>query len=290
MKKSFLKFIVFVLLCSFFGFFSCQKVAWADWEVRSIYFPTDLAATFTDSFGDARSGHLHEGIDMMGKKMTPLYSAIDGKVRNLEIPEASWGYAITLEDADGYTYHYLHVNNDTPGTDDGLGGVDHAYAPFVGRGAAVRKGQLIGWMGDSGNAENVGSHLHFEIRRSDGTAINPYQSLTAALKAGGPAPASVTTPVPSSTNSTVVKITATKFVFKNNLYYGLTHKDVKELQKFLNAHGFVVAKTGYGSPGHESTYFGQATRAALIKFQKAKKISPAAGYFGPLTRKVVNGM
>jgi hypothetical protein len=116
--------------------------------------------------------------------MLPLYSAINGWVRYVVIPEASYGYAIVLEDVDGYTYHYLHVNNDNPGTDDGLGGPEHAYAPGIERGAAVTKGQLIGWMGDSGNAEQVGAHLHFEIRLPGGAAINPYPSLVAARNAG----------------------------------------------------------------------------------------------------------
>ncbi|HTW96455.1 MAG TPA: peptidoglycan-binding protein, partial [Candidatus Methylomirabilis sp.] len=157
------------------------------------------------------------------------------------------------------------------------------------RGAPVRKGQLIGWMGDSGNAENVGSHLHFEIRRPDGTAIDPYQSLLAALKAGGSAPASVQTPIPAATAVAASTAPAT-LVFKYDLFFNMTHPDVKELQKFLNSHGFTVAAAGPGSKGKETDYFGNATRAALIKLQKAKNISPAAGYFGPLTREVVNGM
>ncbi len=251
-------------------------------QVRDIFFPTETSITFKDDFGDARSGgRSHEGNDMMGKKMTPLYSAIDGVVKDLEIPEASWGYAITLEDADGYTYHYLHVNNDTPGTDDGKGGVDNAYAPFVGRGSAVRKGQLIGWMGDSGNAENVGSHLHFEIRQPGGKAINPYDSLIAA-KSG-----IVKISSESGKAETVKKVVA-KFFFKNDLRLGMKHGDVKELQKFLNANGYAVASSGAGSSGQETTYFGQATKNALIKFQKAKNIFPSSGLFGPITRGVVN--
>ncbi|MCX6740329.1 MAG: M23 family metallopeptidase [Candidatus Parcubacteria bacterium] len=153
-------------------------------ETRSIFFPTEQSVTFTDSFGDARSGHLHEGIDLMGTKMMPLYSCIDGRVRYVVDPEADYGYAISLEDSDHYTYHYLHVNNDTPGTDDGLGGIANAYAPGIVHGATVTKGQLIGWMGDSGNAENVGPHLHFEIRLPDNTAINPYLSLVNARYPG----------------------------------------------------------------------------------------------------------
>ncbi len=63
---------------------------------------------------------------------------------------------------------------------------------------------------------------------------------------------------------------------------------MKKLQQYLNAHGFKIAKNGAGSPGKESTKFGPATRAAVIKFQKSKKISPASGLVGSLTRKVLN--
>jgi hypothetical protein len=98
--------------------------------------------------------------------------------------EKIWGYAVTIRGSDGYTYHYLHINNDTPGTDDGQGGVENAYAPRIKRGVRVSRGELIGWMGDSGNAESAGHHLHFEIRKPDGTAIDPYPSLLAALTPG----------------------------------------------------------------------------------------------------------
>jgi hypothetical protein len=156
-----------------------QKVSAAT-TTRDIYFPTDTSVNFTDDFGQQRAGHAHEGIDMLGPKMTPLYSAIDGRVRSVQNPEASWGYEIVLQDLDGYTYHYIHVNNDTPGTDDGAGGPEHAYAPGIVRNATVTKGQLVGWMGDSGNAEEITSHLHFEIREPGGIAIDPYASLVAA--------------------------------------------------------------------------------------------------------------
>jgi hypothetical protein len=181
MKRFFLAVLIISPLL-FSVFFSPKlSLAAAPTEIRSIFFPTDPSVTFTDDFGDARSGHKHEANDLMGKKMMPLYAAVNGRVSYLVIPEASWGYEISLQDADGYTYNYIHVNNDTPGTDDDKGGVEHAYAPGIVEGATVVKGQLIGWMGDSGNAENVGPHLHFEIRMPDDTAIDPYLSLRAAL-------------------------------------------------------------------------------------------------------------
>jgi hypothetical protein len=98
----------------------------------------------------------------------------------------------------------------------------------------------------------------------------------------------VITPTTPTNTITPTKPALIKFVFKNNLKTGNISNDVKELQKYLNANGFVIAKTGAGSPGKETTKFGALTRQALIKFQKAKKISPAVGYFGPVTREAVN--
>ncbi len=69
-----------------------------------------------------------------------------------------------------------------------------------------------------------------------------------------------------------------------NLSPGTVGDDVKNLQKFLNKHGFTIAASGVGSPQNETTYFGNGTYRALIKFQQANKISPATGYFGPKTR------
>jgi photosystem II stability/assembly factor-like uncharacterized protein len=80
------------------------------------------------------------------------------------------------------------------------------------------------------------------------------------------------------------------FIFNKDLKLDQINSDVKELQKFLNNHGYLIANSGVGSKGLETTKFGSATKAALIKFQKANKINPASGVFGPMTRKIVNGI
>jgi hypothetical protein len=56
----------------------------------------------------------------------------------------------------------------------------------------------------------------------------------------------------------------------------------------LNTHGFIISTSGSGSLGNETNYFGQKTKTALIKFQLANKITPAVGYFGPITRDIIN--
>lgn len=84
--------------------------------------------------------------------------------------------------------------------------------------------------------------------------------------------------------------TVTSSTFTRDLTVGSKGDDVKALQQFLNAQGYAVATTGVGSAGNETTYFGNATKAALAKFQAAKGISPASGYFGPKTRSFVASM
>lgn len=78
--------------------------------------------------------------------------------------------------------------------------------------------------------------------------------------------------------------------FKVDLKYGMTHPDVKRLQEFLNTHGYYVATHGDGSIGKETDYFGRLTQSALIKFQISKNIHPHIGYFGKITRGIINSI
>ncbi|MDX1608268.1 MAG: VCBS repeat domain-containing M23 family metallopeptidase [Candidatus Spechtbacterales bacterium] len=161
-------------------------------QTADIIFPVldSDSVYYRDDFGDPRGGgtRSHEGIDILGEKMLPLIAAADGTVRRVNYPEASWGTAVILRANNGYSYWYLHMNNDTPGTDDGMGSFMDIYAPYMERGNEVSAGQLIGWMGDSGNAESTPAHLHFEIH--DGRdVINPYPSLQAAREVDVPAAA-----------------------------------------------------------------------------------------------------
>jgi Peptidase family M23 len=154
--------------------------------IRTIIFPVVGKVTYYDDFGAPRAGHTHAGNDLMGKKLMPLVAAVDGTITNVNYPEATWGYSVSIKDSDGYEYWYLHMNNDTPGTDDDKGDGYFAYAPDIQRGTKVVKGQLVGWMGDSGDAETTQAHLHFEIHDPSGTAYSPFQSLQNATKITAP--------------------------------------------------------------------------------------------------------
>ena len=80
---------------------------------------------------------------------------------------------------------------------------------------------------------------------------------------------------------------APSYSFTRSLTVGSVGADVKALQQWLNANGYTVAASGAGSVGKETTYFGALTKAAVAKYQAAKGITPAVGYFGPKTRAAV---
>src|SRR3990167_6722305 len=166
-----------LVICLFFALAPLTVTAA---EIRDIIFPVIGSVSYTDDFGAPRSGHTHEGNDLLGSKGLPLIAAVDGTIRYVAWPEPDYGYYVSITDKDGYRYVYIHINNDTPGTDDGNGGGINAYAPYVESSYPVKAGQLIGWMGDSGNAESTTPHLHFEIRTPDGEAFSPYNSLQTA--------------------------------------------------------------------------------------------------------------
>lgn len=151
-----------------------------------ITFPVIGATRYSDDFGNPRVGHTHEGNDIMGVKHQRLVAAADGYIRYVPYPEASYGYAVYIDGDNGFTYAYLHINNDRLGTDDGQGDGMLAYAPDIERPNRVVAGQLIGWMGDSGNAEATTAHLHFEIRDTENDPTNPYETLRAATRIDRP--------------------------------------------------------------------------------------------------------
>jgi peptidoglycan hydrolase-like protein with peptidoglycan-binding domain len=89
--------------------------------------------------------------------------------------------------------------------------------------------------------------------------------------------------------STVSAQTTSTCVYTRDLRVDSEGEDVRALQQFLNANGFIISQSGVGSPGQETTSFGLKTQQALQRFQTAVSISPATGFFGPLTRFAVCG-
>jgi murein DD-endopeptidase MepM/ murein hydrolase activator NlpD len=156
------------------------------------------SSALSDTFLTCRSGcaRHHMGQDLMGPKMTPLVATFDGVVTSLtRATKPGGGNYLTITadrgPAAGWTAVYVHVNNDTPGTDDGKGTAQWSFPAGIAQGARVLAGQLVGWRGDSGDAETTGAHLHFELRKGrgwGGTVYNAYPSLRAARRLAAPTP------------------------------------------------------------------------------------------------------
>lgn len=161
--------------------------------VVPLVFPVVGRVYWEDTFLAPRGGgtRRHLGQDLMADKLTPLVAAFDGTVW-FGSREPGGSHSISVTGDNGWRGFYVHVNNDHPGTDDGLGGGEYAYAPWLERGDRVVAGQLIGWVGDSGNAEETAPHLHFELWRQGGGVYNAGPSLKAARKIAAPVAVDVT--------------------------------------------------------------------------------------------------
>jgi len=155
--------------------------------VRELQFPVLLGAEFADTFGACRGEHCersHRGNDLFAPKLRPLVAARSGTVTWLRTDTAGTaGNGVAITDAQGWRYLYLHVNDDSPGSDDGANPATWRFGPGIELGAEVEAGQLIGYLGDSGNAETTPPHLHFELRTPYGFDIDPFPSLVAAVAA-----------------------------------------------------------------------------------------------------------
>lgn len=131
--------------------------------------------------------------------------------------------------------------------------------------------------------------VYAKYKTSSGNEYSPVSD-TITLQVGAIVATTTTTQVTTTGQTTTQTITQTTgqtdvstYVFQTSLTVGSTGGGVTELQKVLVAEGYLVMPAGvaYG-------YFGSMTKDALIKYQIAKGITPAVGYFGPVTRKVMN--
>jgi peptidoglycan hydrolase-like protein with peptidoglycan-binding domain len=197
-------------------------------------------------FGACRAGctRLHEGVDVMAPKMTEVYAVANATVSWL----GSQCCSVFLQHDDGWWSWYIHLNNDTPGTDDGRG---WGIAPGIVPGARVVAGQLIGWVGDSGNAEDTAPHLHFELHDASGVKLDPYPSLLLAQMGGaGVCARTATAPLADLLEPGVT------------LRKGMQGAPVYELQGFLATRGYQVGQT--------DGIFGQLTHRAVRAFQRSR--------------------
>jgi Peptidase family M23 len=181
-----------------------------------IIFPVVGPVQYVDDFGAPRAGGPHQGNDLMAPKRSPAVAAEAGKVKYWTT-SASAGCMLYLYGASKTTYLYIHLNNDLTARNDNRGKCVQGVSYAVKNGAHVTAGQQIGYVGDSGDANGGGTHLHFEVHPGGGKATDPYpylqaaQHLLFAAKAGSPFSLTLTGTVVAATPTRLaVNVTASK--------------------------------------------------------------------------------
>lgn len=129
--------------------------------------PAQLQDTFDDARGDG--SRTHEALDIMAPRGTPVLAAIDGSIEKLFTSDAGGLTIYQFDPQRENAYYYAHLDR---------------YADGLAEGQAVRRGEVIGYVGSSGNASDDAPHLHFAIfklgpekRWWQGEAIDPYPLL-----------------------------------------------------------------------------------------------------------------
>jgi murein DD-endopeptidase MepM/ murein hydrolase activator NlpD len=127
------------------------------------------AAEIRDNFEETHSGHRHEALDIMAPRGTPVLAADDGVIAKLFFSKAGGLTIYQFDDTREYCYYYAHLDR---------------YADDAKEGVPIMRGQILGYVGTTGNAPPNAPHLHFTIFKLGpekhwwrGTAINPYPYL-----------------------------------------------------------------------------------------------------------------
>lgn len=124
---------------------------------------------YSDTFGAARGGggRQHQGTDIFAARGTPVFAVQEGVVGTATDPLG--GTVVNLTATDGRQYYYAH-----------LASVEGAFP------RAVNFGDVIGYVGSSGNASGTAPHLHFQIYNFDGAPLNPFPELLGFLPVNRP--------------------------------------------------------------------------------------------------------
>ena len=160
------------------------KAATAEQQTgKRLIFPVLGKARYYNDFGAPRSQGSHQGNDIMAPRKALALAAEAGRVK-FHITSANAGCMLYLHGDSGTTYLYIHLNNDLGMTNDNRGrcapGI--AFAPGLKSGARVAAGEPIGFVGDSGDANGIEPHLHFEVHPNDGAAVSPFKLLNRAWR------------------------------------------------------------------------------------------------------------
>lgn len=129
------------------------------------------ASALHDTYNEKRgSDRIHEALDILAPKGTPVVAAADGTIRKVFTSKPGGLTLYEFDPTESFAYYYAHLDS---------------YAPNIAEGSVVKRGQLLGYVGSTGNADPNAPHLHFAIFKLkpdkhwwEGTPINPYPLLT----------------------------------------------------------------------------------------------------------------
>jgi len=143
--------------------------------IEGFVFPVASPHSFSEDFGDPRlpgtpQAHTHQGCDVVAAEGTELYAAERGVITQIGVDDLG-GNGIWLKGESNTSYYYAHLSR---------------YADGLHVGQVVDAGQLVGYVGHTGDA--YGPHLHFEVHPNGGPAIDPYPILLASDPDSQPKP------------------------------------------------------------------------------------------------------
>jgi peptidoglycan hydrolase-like protein with peptidoglycan-binding domain len=247
------------------------------------------------NFGDARGGgtRTHEGLDIITKKGTPVVSPTDAVIINTGNGPSS-GLFISTMNPGGETFVYMHLDS---------------FATNISSGTYVLRGQVIGFVGNTGNASGGGDHLHFEIRKNGAT--DPYLRIKKELSLSESL-TSINTYLNLTSDSNLANTLSQNYskIFNTARSQGISvhpliqniqnsqqtttvntsaaiSGSIAALQLYLisqNAGHAAALLATYGATGN----FGSITRGALSEFQAKVGINPASGNYGPITQSYIS--
>ena len=233
-----------------------------------ITFPAVSSARYSDDFDNPRSGgRVHRATDIFAAAGSRIVAARGGQiVWAPALEQVSAGFALQVRGDDGRIYAYYHLG-------PAGGRYSDAIAPGLALGDRVERGQLLGYMGDSGNSAGAAPHLHFEIHDTSVTdpygsnRRNPYASLRAAQGQSAPA-TSGPSKAPGPMADGVLRL-------------GERGPAVARWQRLLN-------RTRPHAPIGTDGVFGPQTEHATELFQRSVGLGPEGlGVVGPRTRAAV---
>ena len=131
-------------------------------------------ANLRDTFAEVHNGHAHEAIDILEPRGTPVRAVVSGTVRKLFLSKPGGNTIYEFDEMEVYCYYYAHLDGYVKGLREGM---------------RVERGDVIAFVGSTGNADVRTPHLHFAIFELGperlwwkGKAVDPYPGLVAAVK------------------------------------------------------------------------------------------------------------